>query len=241
MLRRNKIITKMMLVAMCASLFTCVGAYASDNSANKLTIDNGVLTEVSEDFYGELVVPSYVTSIGKQAFYKCHNITKVVIPSSVKDIDPIAFSGCRNLFEVEIEDGVEKIGYGAFSNCDNLTKVVIPASVKHIGQDAFSNCRFLETVELKTDTSSIGCDAFYKTPWFEGQTDGNGLTIINGVLLKGKEDLYGNVVIPSSVTLVKKNAFENRSYLKHVTVANTTEIEDGAFYNCKRLEITGIS
>ena len=58
-----------------------------------------------------------VTSIGKQAFCYCDNLTSVTIPSSVTSIGNSVFCNCYNLTSVEIPNSVTSIGSGAFKNC----------------------------------------------------------------------------------------------------------------------------
>ena len=65
----------------------------------------------------EVVIPSSVTEIEKEAFYECRNLEKVVIPDSVKKIGQQAFTRCGKLKSVCIPDSVTEIGYAAFSWC----------------------------------------------------------------------------------------------------------------------------
>ena len=86
-----------------------------------------------------------VTSIGNSAFYGCTGLTSVTIPSSVTSIGNSAFYGCSGLTSVTIPEGVTSIGSSAFSSYSGLTSVTIPSSVTSIGQKAF-NCDNLATV-----------------------------------------------------------------------------------------------
>lgn len=95
-----------------------------------------------------VVIPSCVTSIEKEAFYKCENLISITIPDSVTSIESYTFSGCSNLVSVTIPDGVTSIGYKAFDGCTNLTKVTIPASVASIGNEAFDGCTHLTRVTI---------------------------------------------------------------------------------------------
>ena len=70
---------------------------------------NGVLfnkdkTAIIQDPIGktetEYVIPSSVTKIGRNAFYKCTNLLNVTIPKSVTLIDYIAFGQCANLTSI---------------------------------------------------------------------------------------------------------------------------------------------
>ena len=81
-----------------------------------------------------------VTSIGKQTFCYCDNLTSVTIPSSVTSIAQNVFYECTNLTSVEIPNGVTSIGEGAFMGCRSLTSVEIPNSVTSIGNSTFQAC-----------------------------------------------------------------------------------------------------
>ena len=67
------------------------------------------------------VIPSYVTSIGRYAFYGCSSLTSIEIPSSVTSIGSFVFSYCNSLTSIYIPSSVTSIGYRAFWNCSNLT------------------------------------------------------------------------------------------------------------------------
>ena len=70
------------------------------------------------------VIPDNVTTIGKEAFYKCSNLTNVTIPNSVTTIGEEAFYKCSNLISVIIPNSVTTIGEDAFRNCIGLTSVI---------------------------------------------------------------------------------------------------------------------
>lgn len=99
-----------------------------DSNGYKLYV-NGV--EVKE-----LVIPSSVTSIGKESFIFCSGITSVVIPNGVTDIRSSAFYGCNALTSVTV--GMQTppaIDTWTFSNRTNTT-LHVPAGCKAAYQAA---------------------------------------------------------------------------------------------------------
>ena len=92
-------------------------------------IKNGKLLEYVGSG-GDVAIPEGITTIGKEAFYRCSNLESVTIPTSVKKIEKHAFHG-SSLKTVIIPDGVESIEYSAFCYCENLESVFIPKSITH--------------------------------------------------------------------------------------------------------------
>ncbi len=118
--------------------YYALGVYNSEDSfATKLTNDNGyiVYTDGAEKilvgYVGEetaLTLPSYITSIGKRAFYLCSNLTSITIPNSVTSIGDFAFSSCGSLMSITFDGTVEewnKIEKGIYWSYDVLATKVI--------------------------------------------------------------------------------------------------------------------
>ncbi len=101
-----------------------------------------------------------VTSIGKQAFCYCDNLTSVTIPSSVTNIGNNVFHECDNLASVEIPNSVTSIGSGAFAGCPSLTSIEIPNSVTSIADGTFQYCHALIYVELPKNLKRLHPGAF---------------------------------------------------------------------------------
>ena len=94
-----------------------------------------------------------VTSIGRQAFLSCGNLTSVTIPGSVTSIGGFAFYDCTGLTSVDIPGSVTSIGNYAFWACTGLTSVAFMGKEppSNFSSDSFSGCTALKTVYLSDD------------------------------------------------------------------------------------------
>lgn len=64
---------------------------------------------------GSFENPNFVTTIGRQAFSFCYNLTSVKISDSVTSIENLAFYYCKSLSQIIIGRNVDKIGlFGTF-------------------------------------------------------------------------------------------------------------------------------
>lgn len=86
--------------------------------------------------YDELIIPSNIKHIEKDAFAYVNNIGRIVIPGSVESIGKGAFRRC-SAKSILLENGVKRIGDCAFQECPNLEELFVPVSVSEIGNDAF--------------------------------------------------------------------------------------------------------
>ena len=210
-----------------------------------------------------VTIPNSVTSIGNSAFSGCTGLTSVTIPNSVTSIDDGAFFGCYGLIGVNISDldawcnidfgdfdsnplyqadnlylnnekvtslvipnTITEIKKYAFYDCDGLTSVTIPNSVTSIGRRAFENCSGLTSVTISD------LEAWYKI-YFEDSSS-NPLYYAKNLYLN--KEKVTNLVIPNTITEIKKIAFYGCSGLTSVTIPNSvTSIGERAFYKCSGL------
>ena len=122
----------------------------------------------------KIVIPDYVTTIGRSAFWGCSELTSVTIPDSVKSIEEWAFA-CSDLMNIMIPDSVTNIGNYAFYSCNSLTSVSISDNVESIGSWAFFHCAELTSVVIPESVTNIGAYAFracnkLKSLVFRGKT-----------------------------------------------------------------------
>ena len=114
--------------------------YGGKSSTDSVKIPEGVM---------DIVLPSSVTSIGKNAFYYCKSLESITISSSVTSIGDRAFVECTSLESITIPNSVTSIGYGVFSGCSSLASITIPNGVTRIGYGAFYGCSSLASITYK--------------------------------------------------------------------------------------------
>lgn len=164
-----------------------------------------------------VIIHEGVTSVSTKAFVSCESLEYAFIPSSMKDID--GFTACSSLKSINLPEGLETIGIQAFCDCDSLNTVTIPSSVNSIGFGAFEWCDSLTEIKVKSN------NAYF--------------TDINGVLYNKdktkiiqypKAKTQTSYIIPSSVTTVGRDAFEECENLKSIILPEKlTSIEESAF------------
>jgi hypothetical protein len=185
-----------------------------------------------------------VTSIGDQAFYPCAGLTLVTIPNSITSIGNGAFAECSALTNVAIPNSVTSIGDGAFGHCTGLTSLTIPNSVTSIGGSAFNNCTGLTSVTIPASVTTIGELAFTNDGSFYVDSNNPNYSSIDGVLynkalttlIQCGASKKGSFAIPSSVTYIGRNAFNNCTGLTSVTIPNSvTSFGVSVFYGCSGL------
>lgn len=118
---------------------------------------NRTLTEGTR---GILTIPDTVrgikvTAIGEGAFSKTEGITEIILPSGVKEIQKQAFRGNTEIKRVDLPEGLEKIGEYAFADCTALEEIIIPDTVTDAGRNTFWNCNHLTSVKLSKGITKI--------------------------------------------------------------------------------------
>lgn len=190
-------------------------------------------------------------------------VTKVVLDDTITSLPDYAFRDMKNMTGITMPSALTQISTEAFYGCFGLTSVEIPGNVTAIGDRAFYGCNSLAAVTFGGSVESIGANAFYGTPWLEQQTDGNGFSVIGGVLVQyvgdaaevavpGTVRVIGSeafsakrrditsVTLPDTVTVIQSKAFYRMSALRSVNIPDSvTRIGSEAFYECENLtEIT---
>ena len=181
----------------------------------------------------QVVIDAGITSIGKNAFCSCTNMTAVTIPDTVTSIGTFAFWSCSSLPDITIPDSVTSLADYAFSSCSGLTSLTIPGSVNSIGEGAFSynnnlSLRLYPTRYLLEYAKDNGIP-------YQVFAD-NTLTIPSGTSRIEAEAFEGAacevVIIPDGIESIGSRAFANCPNLIYVSLpADFTNYDESAF-NC---------
>ena len=236
------------------------------NNANYCSDEYGVLfnkdkTELIQYPIGntrtQYTIPSNVTSIGSDAFYRCDALETVTFGanSQLASIGEGAFNNCDALEKVNITDidAWAMIDFGSYNanpsyygdlylNGELVREVTLTTATK-IGDYAFYGYDSLTSITIPSSVTSIGkyafsnCDAL-KTVTFG---DNSQLESIGSYAFYYCSNLT-SIDIPSSVTSIGEEAFYYCSNLTSIEIpSSVTSIGDWAFYNCSALEKVNIT
>lgn len=216
--------------------------YDSRNNCNAIieTSSNKLIAACNNS-----TIPTGVTTIGKQAFSDCTNLTTINIPNTVCVIEQHAFSGCENLTNITLPNSLTTIENFAFGVCSKLTSIHIPHSVTNIGTNPFFCCPDLESIIVDSENtvydSRQNCNAIINTSTNSLITGckktviPNTVTRIDNLAFRSCLTLT-NIEIPNSVTSIGPSAFLWCSGLTSITIPNSViEIESLAFGYCESL------
>ena len=129
-----------------------------------------------------------------------------------------------------IIEGYSSIGNNAFQDASGLTSITIPEGVTSIGEFAFNGTTSLTSIEIPASVTNIGFFAFIhgsSLTEFTVDLSNNNYKDISGVLFDFSGETLinyplGNTTttyeIPTSVTTIGNNAFQNATYLNSVTI-----------------------
>lgn len=164
-----------------------------------------------------------VTTVGKNAFYCCRQLSAVHLPDSLQTIKNGAFSVCETLSSVRIPRLVNRIDTGCFWACAALTEIVVDEeNTTYSSHDGVLYNKNQTTLLICPD----GKSGAYTIP--------QGVTSINRYAFN--RSALTEVVMPNTVTSLGDGAFNDCDALTSVTLSDQlTEIPDMAFYHCQAL------
>jgi len=226
-----------------------------DSSAQQLTDDRGNSLKPWNLKQGATVYAHYVKDVlsftlledGTYSVSKgrnVHKVTTITIPETYNNIavtvvDGYAFEGRSNLVSITMPDTIKIVEREtAFRLCNGLQEI----NVYHVDGNNTPVYSSVDGVLLKKDDLTGQTQLCYY-PLAKGGTYEipEGVTEIPLNLFR--ESKIKEIVVPTSLAIIRENAFRDCAYLERVTFVeggtDTLTIEDGAFSNCTALvEIT---
>lgn len=206
-----------------------------------------------------VTIPSSVTSIRDNAFYRCISLTSITIPSSVVSIGNSAFDGCTSLTGITIPSSVTGIGYDCFYDCafqssnfinnsslDAEENYYWGATVYDTHQadglwirnnNAFKCDTTATTVTVPNSVTGISSSCFGQCSSLETLTIGSGVTEIGGSWLPYFTDrVLKTVILNEGLSAIGEKWFSGATTLTSVTIPNSvTSIGNSAFTRCTHL------
>ena len=206
------------------------------NGKSVVGLGEGAFSETSVT---SVSMPDTVTFIDTNCFADCSRLDSIDLSESLTEIGDSSFANCTALENIDIPSGVTDIKNGAFSNCSSLKKVSIPDSVNNIESNAFSWTTSLESVDWDMTAENVSGDAFYESQWLEIYPD-EFILLNNGTFLYRYTGNGSEVEIPSTVTAINEDAFEN-SNIESIDLPDFMDVIPASlFYSCKTLKDVSI-
>ena len=168
-----------------------------------------------------IIINKGITSIGRDAFINCENLTSVAIPQSVTSIEDGAFLGCIKLASVTIPNNVKSIKSEAFHSCHSLTSITIPNSVTSIGMFAFIYCKNLTSVTIPSSVKIIEARVFEECKKLSKITVNWEDPIKIGINLFGNVPSYATLHVPAGT----KSRYEQAAGWSRFVVEEQTNVK----------------
>ena len=205
----------------------------------RLDLSDCDITEITEDALNgktqlqELILPTKLQTIGKNAFKNCIYLTdKLSLPSGVTSIGDYAFEG-TNYTSVNLPTKLQTIGSYAFYNVPIKQKIILPDALTSIGDYAFADTHVFGHAEFPDGIKYLGAGAFRNTQIDPVSLPDNpdGITSISRGLFQGCSD-FDYIYIPRNFTEVSGYAFDGCTNLRYVRMSpNLETLGEYAFQN----------
>lgn len=174
-------------------------------------------------------LPNTLTTIQDAAFYNCTKLKEITLPNSVTQLGEGVFQGCSSLSQVRLSENLKTLPTSTFDGCKALTEFDF-AGITEIGEEAFQNTG-IQILDLPTTVKTLGESAFAHSALQEIWSLGGVETLPTDVFAYTQIQSFD---IPQGL-YIAPGAFEYSALQKVATGIDVTEINDGAFRNCRKL------
>ena len=156
---------------------------------------------------------------------------EVILPSSVTSLSQAAFASCSNLESINLENVTEFKDNATFSGCSKLNNVVLNSNLTTLPQAAFASCTSLSNIDLSHVTTLqgsvfFGCSAL-KDVYMPSLTSMQSSDFADCMNLETLDF--------SALPEVPAGAFGSRPQLRSVVLGAVVNIGNGAFSGCTSL------
>ena len=171
-------------------------------------------------------------SINDYAFAGYLGLTNVVIGEKSKDVGKFVFYDCINLKTVDIRNGLTYLNDYMFWGCENLESITIPKSITTIKGTPFVLCEkltsvYISDIEAWCNITNTVTDVYGMIPWDYSE--------VAKLYLNG--DLISELIIPDTVTTIKRNRFSHCVYIEKIVIPDSvSNIGIAAFEGCNSLK-----
>lgn len=223
---------------------TALESFTVDEANQTFTTDEGVLFSKDKTKLVSYpnkkgivyIVPSFVNTIGENAFFGCSNLTKVIVGESVTSIGEGAFYTCGYLKEIALTNSIKTLGDWAFAYCGSLKSIVLPEDITSIGNDLFAGCSSIEEIVIPEKVQSIGNQAFHSCRSLAKVEWNSNITTVGSEAFSGCEKLQV-MEISSPVTEIGQEAFYGCTELKKLVLpAELESLSDAIILECANLD-----
>jgi len=167
------------------------------DQAEAITSIGGVFSGITEKFsFYEFQYFINVVDISENAF-KNSKLTTIVLPTTVRTLGNGTFNGCQELTDVLLNCGEKGNGETVYRN-------ELPSAVTEVPESCFLGCKKLGKLILGENITAIRNFAF-------------GDTNFTYALLRDAELGDGVLILPDSLTIIEKNAFEQTEWSRTST------------------------
>jgi hypothetical protein len=174
----------------------------------------------------KIVLPSSVSYLGQKAFGSCYSLESVILSGNLSAIYPETFYGCTKLETINIPEGITRIGISAFQGCTSLESVGLPSSLEVLESGAFQECSRLSSIRLPDNLQEIGGQAFYRCTHLANINIPRGLKKIGPYAFSQMP--IQSFTSPAAVKEIPYNCFFYAD-LKSVTLTNVEKVGLSAF------------
>ena len=215
------------------------GQFITGTAIRELRLPGGLLKITNSAFMESkliaLSIPSTVTSIGRNAFYNCYELTELNIPDSVITMDEQCFMNCVKLKHLRLPARLTEVPNRMVAHCSSLETVFIPATVTTFGYDAFEYCNNLKMILCYSGSEAESYCKLHALPYMLVDAENSSVMRLPSRLEQISEEMMMGTraqeyVVPASVKRIEKRAFADLQKNAIIRLTdNVAYIADDAF------------